>query len=893
MKVLNNKLATKTLSAITYILILTPLLLGSVNLLAMFKPAANIYAAIDLVTSASDREIDVAIKKLLRKWHPDSSNRLTIDEQSIQAKKWKEVGEARRILTDDALKLAYDLDNGFATPESQSSEKLLKFASVCNAIGIANVREALSYGAKLNSVAIKLGNKTALMLAIDANCIDMVKLLISNIPPFGHDAATNATAYEILNASDLNGQTVLIHAILLNLSGTLTEVDADAHRDAKHETAEHAEAEQHRLQENKDREAAESLEIFNNLVAFLKRATVAQRAAWVNFTPPNNHEQQTPIMYTIISPSLNATQYLKLLIDYGADINAQDTNGHTPLMLAVLAAFKGQSNIENKIDLLLRKNANVSIKDATGKTALDIANESLELVKSALSRSEAPTADIPALEKIIGILSGGSAGGGSVGNFDDVRIELHSLYGNFNGMLNEVRSKITALSDKLTADTISSADFISLLEINLISLRDQSASFLLARLIEKTQQFFTKIRAEYTWTPVDIDYFTRIETSLNGVTQNIKDLYKQIQDTALEKITITIGMKDLDTFILDIEKYIGTYEAKPTTADIHKLNNLLASIGQVQAAVRQQITTDLDNAKRSVDQISEATKAYWSTGLSSPSAIDPNNLAAIASQLNSMITQVQTRFITKINDRLALLSARIEGLKASAGSGEIPAWTALRKLLQDAKELRAQLHSGVMSRDKSRAEFLLSQLEAIVAKSLTLGFTKDDVISQNVISEIADLSEQANQQFAKIFGASTGGSGAGGGGSGGGFAESKGSPPAADASSGAGGGSGGGTSAKPPFVPGPAKWPLGMNTSEVAGKGPGYIKLVAAYKDSGDKNILADIINQVRAETSASPVKLSALAFIYLKSNRGFNWPEITPKDYVALISHLEALWQS
>lgn len=383
---------------------------------------------------------------------------------------------------------------------------------------------------------------------------------------------------------------------------------------------------------------------------------------------------------------------------------------------------------------------------------------------------------------------GGGAGAGAdsrpVGNFDDVRREVRRLYENFNRELDEAKLKITALSDQLTAGMRDNADFIRLLERDLISLRDQSASLLLTRLIEATQQFFVRMRAEYAWTSVDIEYFARIETSLNGVTQNIKDLYKQIEDTALEKITIAIGVKDLDTSIVDIEKYIERYEAKPTTADSFKLENLKKSIGQVQAAVRQQITTDLENAKRSVDQIREATEAYWSTGLSSPSAIDPNNLAAIASLLNYIITQVQARFITKTDDRLALLRTRIERLKASAGSGETPAWTTLRELLNDAKALRAKVHTAVTSTDKRNARMLLNQLEAIVARSLTLGFAPTDITSQTVITEITELSEQAHQQFNKAFGASTGGSGAGGGGSGGGFAESKGSAPAADASSG-------------------------------------------------------------------------------------------------------------
>ncbi len=98
MKILKNKLATKTLSTIAYILVLTPLLLNSINVLAMFTPARDHYAALGLTEDATDSQIRAAFIQLARKWHPDRFLRLTAEEQAIQRDKWLEIAEAWNIL---------------------------------------------------------------------------------------------------------------------------------------------------------------------------------------------------------------------------------------------------------------------------------------------------------------------------------------------------------------------------------------------------------------------------------------------------------------------------------------------------------------------------------------------------------------------------------------------------------------------------------------------------------------------------------------------------------------------------------------------------------------------------------------------------------------------------
>lgn len=60
---------------------------------------------------------------------------------------------------------------------------------------------------------------------------------------------------------------------------------------------------------------------------------------------------------------------VKLLINHGADINAKNERGETPLHLATRYCF-------NKIvKLLLENGADPNIKDNEGKTPLDLARE--------------------------------------------------------------------------------------------------------------------------------------------------------------------------------------------------------------------------------------------------------------------------------------------------------------------------------------------------------------------------------------------------------------------------------------------------------------------------------------------------------------------------------------
>lgn len=826
-----NKLASKTLSIMAYILILTPLLLSSVNVLAMKGtmaedklPDINLYTAIELLPSASNTEIKKSILRLQKKWHPDKKEELSASEQVYQEQRWDAINAARRILMNDTLKVKYDEKHRFGTTTARANDKLLKFSGNCNPQGLAEVKSALSNGADIASIDTLHNNRTALLFAVEANCPSIVTVLIES----ARLTLDADSVVQILNSVDTFGMTALMRAISLDSSGTLTETEEARDLAGAHHTKEAHEIELTRLVRNRKQEADKSLEIFTTLLKVFKKSPT-KLAEFVNFTPDINPKKQTPLMYAAISSSLNVLHYLRELISDNANIDAQNSDGMTALMLAVRRAYQGEASAVEKIKILLTADADKDLRDTTGKTALDIANESLKSANSAQSRDETPTADIPALEEIIVLLSdissghaeskggsgggagdstgagtgatgtsagtsggsgggtgagtgaseidkllriaeqaasdvttalkagnlgeaekqakiindlldaarttgddtgklkrilkiskevkaeidrfkaahaggggggggyaeskGGSGGGGGsstgtstgtgagtgagtskpagkpAGNLDDLQRELTDLYNSrFNNPLEPISRRIKNIRDGFNSGTITDDSYLRSLNQDLLSPTDSSVTKLLDNLKTATIMFFVDAQAKYQWSSGDVANFTKIQNSLNGVAQNIRDLYQQIEDVALDRVAIAVGVSELRVEIREIKRLIASAEAVPTSTDIHKLENLKRSIDRVKAAATKELATDLQAAEKSFNDIQSAVTTYLSV-LKPWGAINIGTLPTIAMQLTEIAAIVQRRFITKLDRDLEALKTRIEAIRARMGSG--------------------------------------------------------------------------------------------------------------------------------------------------------------------------------------------------------------------------------
>ena len=86
---------------------------------------------------------------------------------------------------------------------------------------------------------------------------------------------------------------------------------------------------------------------------------------------PTSTKNTTFLMHAINNKH---TELAKLLIERGANVNAEDDDGNTAL---IFATNKGYEDI---VDILLQNNANPLIKNKSGLTAIDIAEEKLHFI---------------------------------------------------------------------------------------------------------------------------------------------------------------------------------------------------------------------------------------------------------------------------------------------------------------------------------------------------------------------------------------------------------------------------------------------------------------------------------------------------------------------------------
>lgn len=77
----------------------------------------------------------------------------------------------------------------------------------------------------------------------------------------------------------------------------------------------------------------------------------------------------TPLHEVVVSTSAYSQAVVDVLLFRGADVNARNSDGDTPLNLAMRA------NRESVVNKLLHHGASMGLPDNNGKTAMDIARE--------------------------------------------------------------------------------------------------------------------------------------------------------------------------------------------------------------------------------------------------------------------------------------------------------------------------------------------------------------------------------------------------------------------------------------------------------------------------------------------------------------------------------------
>lgn len=91
---------------------------------------------------------------------------------------------------------------------------------------------------------------------------------------------------------------------------------------------------------------------------------VLKSTQFLNVPDMNN---RTPIFYAILR---NNPKILHRLIDAGADINAQDNMGDTPILFAMRWTCRGMRK-DNMIRILVERGADLTIKNEFGETVID------------------------------------------------------------------------------------------------------------------------------------------------------------------------------------------------------------------------------------------------------------------------------------------------------------------------------------------------------------------------------------------------------------------------------------------------------------------------------------------------------------------------------------------
>jgi len=300
------------------------------------------------------------------------------------------------------------------TISKQQLDKLLLMAAKEG--DLKKVRLALKYGANINAQEGSFFERltTPLLWAIYKQHMDIVQELLNN-------GALN------INLPDSKGQTPLMEAIryknpeIVRLLLERPDINIDApdnEGDTAFNIAQRYLAEK-RLQ-NWGREAivaldeqeqailtlltnyynAASLGEIRKVGIYNDVANIAHEYSKEPLTEANKRlieaDQDLIAAFTsLYAPYINKLRYIELVLDRGARVDVTNEMGRTPLMRAALQAARDADKQDENIDiirLLLKRGANVQLKDNNGKTALD-------LVRPALAKAQA---DLEALEERMG-----------------------------------------------------------------------------------------------------------------------------------------------------------------------------------------------------------------------------------------------------------------------------------------------------------------------------------------------------------------------------------------------------------------------------------------------------------------------------------------------------------
>ena len=79
-------------------------------------------------------------------------------------------------------------------------------------------------------------------------------------------------------------------------------------------------------------------------------------------------------------------QTAEILIDHGADLEASDPKGETPLFEAARTTIKDFAKLKKTIELMIKKGANQGALNSKGKTAHEIAKQSKRPDKSKVAK---------------------------------------------------------------------------------------------------------------------------------------------------------------------------------------------------------------------------------------------------------------------------------------------------------------------------------------------------------------------------------------------------------------------------------------------------------------------------------------------------------------------------